>query len=113
MADQIRRSSKRVEANIAEGYGRFYYKDRVRFCYNARGSLTETESHLVDARDLEYLSLQIYQKGRDLAGEAQRLLNGYNDYLKREKPGHNESGIDINIDRGHIHFDDDSSYPDP
>jgi four helix bundle protein len=38
LADQIRRSSKSVGANIAEGYGRFYYKDRVRFCYNARGS---------------------------------------------------------------------------
>ena len=113
LADQIWRSSKSVGANIAEGYGRFYYKDRVRFCYNARGSLTETESHLVDARHLEYISLQIYQKGRDLAGEAQRSLNGYIDYLKREKPGNNEPGIDINIDRGHIHFDDDSSCPDP
>jgi four helix bundle protein len=107
LADQIRRSSKSVGANIAEGYGRFYYKDRVRFCYNARGSLTETENHPVDARHLEYISSQIYQKGRDLAGEAQRLLNGYIDYLKREKPGNDEPGRDINVDQGHVHFDDD------
>ena len=39
LADQIRRSSKSVGANIAEGYGRFYYMDNVCFCYNARGSL--------------------------------------------------------------------------
>lgn len=32
---QIRRSSKSVSANIAEGHGRFYYGDNVRFCYNA------------------------------------------------------------------------------
>lgn len=114
LADQIRRSSKSVGANITEGYGRFYYKDRVRFCYNARGSLTETENHLIDARHLEYIPPQIYQKGRDLAGEAQRLLNGYIDYFKREKPGKDEPGIDINVDRGHVNFDDDdSSYPDP
>jgi four helix bundle protein len=114
LANQIRRSSKSVGANIAEGYGRFYYKDRVRFCYNARGSLTETENHLVDARHLEYISFQIYQKGRDLAVETQRLLNGYIDYLKREKPGKDEPGIDINVDRDRVNFDDDdSSYPDP
>ena len=109
LADQIRRSSKSAGANIAEGYGRFYYKDRVRFCYNARGSLTETENHLIDARHLEYIPSQIYQKGRDQAGEAQRLLNGYIDYLKREKPGKDEPGIDINVDRDHAGFDDDDA----
>jgi len=36
LADQLRRSSKSVPANIAEGSGRFYYMDNVRFCYNAR-----------------------------------------------------------------------------
>ena len=114
LADQIRRSSKSVGANIAEGYGRFYYKDRVRFCYNARGSLTETENHLLDARHLEYISSQTYQKGRELATEAQRLLNGYIDYLKREKPGKDEPGIDINPDRDHFDSDDvNSTQPDP
>ena len=98
LADQIRRSSQSVSANIAEGYGRFYYKDRARFCYNARGSLTETENHLVNAKDLGYITFQSYQQGRDLAGETQRLLNGYIDYLKREKPGKDEPGHDIHID---------------
>ena len=46
---QLRRSSLSVSANIAEGYGRFYYQDNVRFCYLARGSLEETLSHLVFA----------------------------------------------------------------
>jgi hypothetical protein len=31
LAIQIRRSSKSLGANIAEGYGRFYYMDNVRF----------------------------------------------------------------------------------
>ncbi|CAG0928971.1 hypothetical protein TFLX_01199 [Thermoflexales bacterium] len=91
----------------AEGYGRFYYKDRARFCYDARGSLTETENHLIDARHLEYIPTPIYQMGRDLAGEAQRLLNGYIDYLKREKPGKDEPGIDINVDQDHARVDAD------
>src|SRR5512147_2150191 len=77
LADQIRRSSKSVGANIAEGYGRFYCKDRVRFCYNARGSLSETEHPLIVACHLEYISSQAYQKGCDPAAETQRLLSGY------------------------------------
>lgn len=46
LAQQLRRSSISISANIAEGYGRFYYQDNVRFCYIARGSLEETLSHL-------------------------------------------------------------------
>lgn len=42
---QLRRSTLSISANIAEGYGRFYYQDNVRFCYLARGSLEETLSH--------------------------------------------------------------------
>jgi four helix bundle protein len=29
---QLRRSSLSISANIAEGYGRFYFQDNVRFC---------------------------------------------------------------------------------
>ncbi len=95
LASQIRRASKSVGANIAEGYGRFYFRDNIRFCYNARGSLTETENHLVDARDLSYIPSDVYQRGRHLASEAQRLLNGYIAFLKQKRPGDNEPGHDI------------------
>ena len=99
LADQLRRASASIVLNIAEGYGRFYYKDRVRFCYNARGSLSETENHLIVARDLKYISPALCQRGRDITAETQRLLNGYIDYLKREQPGKNEPGHDLNVDR--------------
>ena len=49
---QLRRSSLSIPANIAEGYGRFYYQDNIRFCYIARGSLEETLSHLVIANEM-------------------------------------------------------------
>ena len=52
LADQLRRASKSIPANIAEGHGRFYFRETVRFCYTARGSLSETENHLIAAKDL-------------------------------------------------------------
>ena len=40
---QFIRSVDSIGANIAEGYGRFHYLDKVRFYYNARGSLIEAK----------------------------------------------------------------------
>ena len=37
LASQLRRSAQSIPANIAEGYGRYYYQDNIRFCYIARG----------------------------------------------------------------------------
>jgi four helix bundle protein len=42
MGSQFLRSSDSIGANIAEGYGRFHYKDSAKFYYNSRGSLYET-----------------------------------------------------------------------
>jgi len=94
---QIRRSVQSVPANIAEGYGRYYYQENVRFCYLARGSLEETLSHLVLAHELGYIPAAIYQQlindGEDLV----RLINGYIAYLKRSKQGSNEPGANQSI----------------
>lgn len=42
MGDQFVESTDSVGANIAEGYGRFHYLDKIKFYYNARGSLLES-----------------------------------------------------------------------
>jgi len=43
IGSQVIRSIDSIGANIAEGYGRFHYKDSVKFYYNARGSLWESK----------------------------------------------------------------------
>lgn len=48
IGDQFITSSDSVGANIAEGYGRFHYLDKIRFYYNSRGSLFEASIHWLE-----------------------------------------------------------------
>lgn len=41
--EQFLDATDSVGANISEGYGRFHYLDRIKFMYNARGSLLESK----------------------------------------------------------------------
>ncbi|HLO88843.1 MAG TPA: four helix bundle protein [Nostocaceae cyanobacterium] len=47
MVQQIRRSAASISANIAEGYGRRYKGEYVRFLNIAQGSVNELETHLI------------------------------------------------------------------
>ena len=102
LAKQIRRSSKSVAANIAEGHGRYYYQQGVFFCYIARGSLDETINHLVTALELEYISKDLYREVRAIADETRRMLNGYIAYLKKCKQGKTEPGSQLAATDPHI-----------
>jgi len=94
---QLQRSSLSVSANIAEGYGRFYYQDNVRFCYNARGSLEETLSHLVFAFEANFIPEELYKELEREGEEIDKMLNGYIGYLKKSKKGANEPGANYSI----------------
>ncbi|MDD5341555.1 MAG: four helix bundle protein [Patescibacteria group bacterium] len=42
LGQQFVRSIDSIGANIAEGYGRYHFLDKIRFFHNARASLTES-----------------------------------------------------------------------
>lgn len=46
LISQTRESANSVIANIAEARGRYYYADKIRVLYIARGEIQETQSHL-------------------------------------------------------------------
>ncbi len=84
LADQLIRSSRSVNTNIAEGHGRYTYKDQLHFCVQARGSLSETYNHLIDAFDCDYITkeqLDFLKANR--IDEVAKLLNGYISYLRK------------------------------
>lgn len=94
---QLRRSSLSISANIAEGHGRFYYQDNVRFCYIARGSLDETLSHLTFALEMKYISAELYKEFETEGEEIDKMLNGYITFLKKSKQGANEPGANLSV----------------
>jgi len=80
---QIINASRSVTANLAEGYGRFYYQDNIRFCRIARGSLEESMEHLITAYDEKYITSEELKEFKLKYDDCLRLLNGYINYLKR------------------------------
>jgi len=83
LGDQLLRAARSTTANIAEGYGRFHYKDNAKFCSNSRGSCWEVLDHLITARDENLISSELFTKGQDLVNTSVKLINGYMNYLKR------------------------------
>jgi len=105
MNQQIRRAAQSIPANIAEGHGRYYYQENVRFCYVARGSLEETISFLSLAFELEYLPQELYNQLIEESDNLSKLINGYVAYLKRSKHGAEEPGASVNVRETVIDYD--------
>lgn len=59
---QLIRSADSVAANIAEGFGRYHKKDKIKFFYNARGSTLETIHWIETANGRDLLSKEDYEK---------------------------------------------------
>lgn len=92
LGQQLRRSAVSIPANIAEGHGRYYYQDNVRFCYYARGSLDETLSHLAFAFGAGMIPEVVYRRLETEGEVIEKMLNAYIGYLKRSKRGASEPG---------------------
>lgn len=81
LTDQLIRSSRPINSQIAEGHGRKTTKERIQFCIIARGSLSETLNHLIDAYDCTYITLEVLNEFKAKISEVERMLNGYINYL--------------------------------
>ena len=82
LIDQIVRSSRSINGQIAEGHGKRTNKDKINYCTQARGSLSETLNHFIDAFDCSYINTEQLQYFRNRINEVEKILNGYIRYLK-------------------------------
>ena len=65
LTNQIRRASVSVPSNIAEGSARHSTKELIHFLYISLGSLSELETQMIIAHNLEYLhseDLKIFEE---------------------------------------------------
>lgn len=76
LGDQFVESTDSVGANVAEGYGRFHYLDKVKFYYNARGSLLESRHWLDLLAERGLLNTVSKKKYLSIYKELRLGLNG-------------------------------------
>lgn len=76
LIDQMRRAVSSVTNNVAEGFGRQTYKEKVQFYYQAQGSLTELKNQILIAKDIGYLDRKDFSELVRQANFSHRLLQG-------------------------------------
>ncbi len=83
IVDNMKRAARSTTQNIAEGFGRFHYRENLQFCRISRGSLYELIDDLITSLDEGFINQIDYEKGREKISTALALLNGYISYLNR------------------------------
>ena len=74
---QLRRAALSVPSNIAEGYGREHTRDKLKFLYNARGSLYEAKTQLLHGRNVGYFMDKDLEPVLALISKSSRQLNAF------------------------------------
>ena len=82
LTSQLRRSCASIPANLAEGCARAGDVEFARFTNIALGSASETDYHLLLARDLTYLDDSAYAPLFDQVTEVKRMLNSFEQTLR-------------------------------
>lgn len=76
LSNQMRRSAVSITSNIAEGFSRNSYKEKIQFYAVALGSLTELQNQLFIAKDVGYMSDGSFQEAANLTEEIHKMING-------------------------------------
>ena len=74
--DQLRRAASSITANIAEGFERYHFNDKIKFYYQARGSVAEIQSFLLLSKDLGYIKAEKCEELNKQADAIRQLING-------------------------------------
>ncbi|WP_204218384.1 four helix bundle protein [Tenacibaculum todarodis] len=88
------RSADSVGANISEGFGRFHYKDRLKFIYYSRGSLYETKTWLKKSKNRQLIEEELSNsllKELDILGvKVNNYINVLRKNINKEQTNYNK-----------------------
>lgn len=83
LSNQLRRASVSIPSNIAEGVGRYSFKETSHFLDIAKGSLFELETQLYLSNDLNFISRDELDHILNFVDDEKKLLNGFINYYKK------------------------------
>lgn len=76
LTKHLQENARGVPSNIAEGFGRYFYKDSLRFYGITKGCLGEMKSDIYLAFDVKYFNKEILDKFVNQINLVERKLNG-------------------------------------
>lgn len=100
LVTQMRNASRSITHNIAEGYGRYGFKDNAKFCRISRGSTYEVLDQIITAFDEGYISQEQLDEGTELITKTIRITNGYINYLVNASNKVNEPNAGYGLSYG-------------
>ena len=85
LAPQMRRAAISISNNIAEGHGRWHFKETVQFCRIAKGSVEEILDDLNICIDEKYCDSKICTGLKQDGYNLIKKINGYISYIRKQK----------------------------
>jgi len=76
LTNQMRRAAVSITSNIAEGFGRQAYKEKIYFYYLSQGSLIELKNQLLIAKDIKYIKNESFENLENQCSTIHSLLQG-------------------------------------
>jgi four helix bundle protein len=76
LVNQMQRAAVSITSNIAEGFSRQSYKEKVQFYSMSLGSVTELQNQLLVARDVGYLKPSTFTDIATQTVVVHKIING-------------------------------------
>jgi len=76
LTSQMRRCVVSITSNVAEGFSRNSWKEKLQFYSTALGSITELQNQLLVSRDVDYLSKENFKQVAEQSIVVSKLVNG-------------------------------------
>lgn len=76
LVGQMRRAASSITANLAEGFGRQGYREKIQFYYLSHGSLLELKNFIIIAKDVGYLDGNDFEIIIEQSNITHQLLQG-------------------------------------
>lgn len=85
LREQMQRAAVSIPSNIAEGNDRESEKELIRYLHISKGSLSELQTQLEIAREIDYIDEAIYSDMNIKCSEVSKMLGGLIKSLQKSK----------------------------